>query len=86
MSHEIEFKNGAHSFAYAGLPTWHSLGHKVPSDLTPEQMLNAASLNWKVKKIPAYAEVAGKRIMMVPCQWKLQVHLRVVRLFSSLPR
>lgn len=64
MSHEIEFRNGAHSFAYAGEEPWHNLGKKVPHDLTPEQMLNAAGLDWKVKKIPAYAEVGGKRIMM----------------------
>lgn len=64
MSHEIEFRNGSYSMAHAGETPWHGLSKHVPSDLTPEQMLNAAGLDWKVKKIPAYAEVGGKRIVM----------------------
>jgi phage/plasmid-like protein (TIGR03299 family) len=41
--------------AYAGDVPWHGLGVKVPGDLTPEQMLEAAGLDWEVRKINAYA-------------------------------
>lgn len=54
MSHEIEFLEGRHSFAYAGEPAWHGLGTKVPGDLTPLQMLQSAGLDWKVRKYPAF--------------------------------
>jgi phage/plasmid-like protein (TIGR03299 family) len=55
MAHEIEMVNGKAQMAYAGDVPWHGLGVKVPSDLTPEQMLEAAGLNWTVKKIEAFA-------------------------------
>ena len=62
MSHEIEMIDGKAQMAYAGSVPWHGLGSKVLADLTPEQMLEAAGLNWSVEKIPAYAEVAGKQV------------------------
>jgi phage/plasmid-like protein (TIGR03299 family) len=62
MAHEIEEINGKAQMAYAGDVPWHGLGVKVPFDLTPTQMLDAAGLNWSVEKIPAYAEVAGKQV------------------------
>ena len=54
--------DGKAQMAYAGSVPWHGLGSKVLADLTPEQMLEAAGLNWSVEKIPAYAEVAGKQV------------------------
>jgi phage/plasmid-like protein (TIGR03299 family) len=62
MAHEIESVNGKAQMAYAGTVPWHGLGVKVPADLTPEQMLEAAGLNWTVEKIPAFAEVGGKQV------------------------
>ena len=62
MAHEIESVNGKAQMAYAGAVPWHGLGVKVPADLTPEQMLEAAGLNWTVEKIPAFAEVGGKQV------------------------
>jgi hypothetical protein len=56
MAHNVE------TMAYAGEVPWHGLGVKVPGDLTPDQMLEAAGLNWTVEKIPAYATVAGKQV------------------------
>jgi len=64
MSHEIEFKDGRYCFAYAGEEPWHKLGKKVPSDLAPNQMLEAAGLDWEVSKIPGYADINGKRIRL----------------------
>ncbi len=60
--HELEFVNGQASMAYAGDLPWHGLGTKVPSDLSPEQMMKAAGLDWEVEKFPAFAEINGKRI------------------------
>jgi phage/plasmid-like protein (TIGR03299 family) len=55
MAHEIEMVDGKAQMAYAGDVPWHGLGVKVPADLTPEQMLEAAGLDWEVRKINAYA-------------------------------
>ncbi len=45
MSHEVE------TMAYNRIEVpWHGLGTSVDSDLTPDEMLVAAGLNWKVQK------------------------------------
>jgi len=62
MAHMIEEINGKAQMAYAGEKPWHGLGTQVPADLTPAQMLEAAGLNWTVTKVPAYAEINGKKI------------------------
>jgi phage/plasmid-like protein (TIGR03299 family) len=62
MAHMIEEVNGIAQMAYSGETPWHGLGTKVPNDLTPVQMLDAAGLNWTVEKIPAFATVAGEQI------------------------
>ena len=45
MAHMVE------TMAYAGEVPWHGLGTKVPADLTPEQMLEKAGLDWEVHKV-----------------------------------
>jgi len=62
MAHMIEMVNGKAQMAYAGDVPWHGLGTKVPADLTPAQMLEAAGLDWTVEKIPAFAKVDGKQV------------------------
>ena len=62
MAHEIEMINGKAQMAYAGDLPWHGLGTRVPDDLTPEQMLEAAGLNWEVEKVEAFAKVGGKSV------------------------
>lgn len=63
MAHELEIlENGKASHVYAGQVPWHNLGTKVPADLTPEQMMEAAGLDWGVNLVPAYATVAGKNV------------------------
>jgi len=47
--------DGVAQMAYAGAVPWHGLGIEVPADLTPEQMLDAAGLNWEVRKYPTFA-------------------------------
>lgn len=63
MSHELEiFENGQASMVYAGDVPWHGLGTKVSNDLTPEQMLKAAGLDWSVYTEPCYTNIGGKEI------------------------
>lgn len=56
MSHEID------TMAYAGETPWHGLGYRIPADLTPEQMMEAAKVGWEVRKIPAHIRMGDKRI------------------------
>jgi phage/plasmid-like protein (TIGR03299 family) len=48
MAHLVE------TMAYAGEVPWHGLGNAVSSDMTPEEMVVAAGLDWTVSKRPAY--------------------------------
>ncbi len=58
MAHEVE------TMAYAGEVPWHGLGKQVLADLTPEQMLHEAQLDWEVEKIPAFAVVNGENVQV----------------------
>jgi phage/plasmid-like protein (TIGR03299 family) len=59
MSHNIEVINDKYMMAYAGDTPWHGLGTKVPNDLTSDQMLEAAGLDWTVEMVPAFANIGG---------------------------
>ena len=48
MSHEVE------TMAYAGELPWHGLGVPVSNDMSAYEMMEAAQLNWSVKKQPMY--------------------------------
>lgn len=54
MAHMVE------TMAYAGEVPWHGLGERVPSDLSPQQMLEKAGLDWSVDKVPAFITLDGK--------------------------
>lgn len=63
MAHELEImENGQASMAYAGDVPWHGLGFKVPDDLSPEQMMEAANLNWTVETVPLMAPYSDRQI------------------------
>ena len=62
MAHEVEMVNGVAQMAYAGTKPWHGLGVEVSNDLTPEQMMRKAGLDWSVEKTPVYADVDGEKI------------------------
>lgn len=62
MAHELEMVNGEASMAYAGDVPWHGLGVKVSNDLTPEQMLKAAKLDWNVTPVELFADYNGKKL------------------------
>lgn len=62
MAHMLEIVEGKAQMAYAGDVPWHGLGVKVSNDLTPEQMLKAAGLDWTVDPVELFAEVGDKRL------------------------
>ena len=61
MAHELEIVNGKAKMVYAGTVPWHNLGKEISPDLTPEQVLAEAGLDWEVSKVPAFANIAGKQ-------------------------
>ena len=56
MSHEVE------TMAYAGQTPWHGLGVPVNNDLTPDQMMQKAGLDWEVEKVDAFVRVGDQEI------------------------
>ena len=62
MAHELEMIGDKASMAYTGDLPWHGLGTKVSNDLTPDQMLKAAGLDWTVDPINLFANVGDKEI------------------------
>lgn len=56
MSHEVE------TMAYAGELPWHGLGEKVSNDLTSDQMLVKAGLDWNVHEVESYVDFQGDKI------------------------
>ena len=48
MAHEVE------TMAYAGQVPWHGLGKQVDNNMSPDEMLKAAQIDWTVSKRPAY--------------------------------
>lgn len=62
MAHEIEIVDNVARHAYVGDVPWHGLGVRVPADISPEDMMKAAGLDWEVQKFPAFAMVDGKKV------------------------
>ena len=56
MAHNVE------TMAYAGEVPWHGLGVPVSNDLTPNQMMKKAGLDWTVEQIDTYVTVGDKKI------------------------
>ena len=57
MAHQVE------TMAYAGEVPWHGLGVEVSNDLTPNQMMKKAGLDWTVEQIDSYATLPnGKKV------------------------
>ena len=58
MAHNLET-------VYVGEEPWHGLGKRVHHDLTPEQMMIEAGLDWEVRKVSQASKV-GKRHVRNP--------------------
>lgn len=56
MAHMME------TMAYAGEVPWHGLGKKVLNDLTPEQMMKEAGVDWHVEELETFVEFNGDKI------------------------
>ena len=56
MAHNVE------TMAYAGEVPWHGLGVPVSNDLTPNQMMKKAGLDWTDEQIDSYVTVGDKKI------------------------
>jgi len=68
MAHELEImENGEVAMAYVGEVPWHGLGKKVPADLSPEQMLKAANLDWTVERRPMFFKSNSGDVLTNSC-------------------
>jgi phage/plasmid-like protein (TIGR03299 family) len=56
MTHAVE------TMAYAGQLPWHGLGTKVEPNLTPDEFLVEAGLDWEVEKKDSFVEVGDQKI------------------------
>ena len=56
MAHMVE------TMAYAGEVPWHGLGVPVSNDLTPQQMMVKAGVDWDVHERQSFIEFDGKKI------------------------
>lgn len=54
--HQIE------TIALANEVPWEGVGFPISNDLTSEQILKKAGLNWEVEKIPLYGDINGKQV------------------------
>lgn len=57
--HNLEIIDGSAQMAYRasqGVP-WHGLGVPVDDDMTPQEMMKAAGVDWKVTKADTYAQI-----------------------------
>ena len=50
MAHMIEVIDSVASMAYVGQAPWHGLGQQVDEGVSPEEILKAAKLDWRVEK------------------------------------
>ena len=50
------------TMAYAGSSPWGEIGTSVSNDLSPQQMMDKAGLDWSVNKVPTYADYQGEKI------------------------
>ena len=56
MAHMVE------TMAYAGEVPWHGLGVPVSNDLTPEQMMVKAGVDWTVAEVESFIEFNGQQV------------------------
>ncbi len=65
MAHNLWIENGRARMMYAGKPPWHGLGTKLDGPATSAQAIQAAGLDWMVRKVPLYA-IDGPGVAHVP--------------------
>lgn len=60
MAHQLEVINGAGSMFFVGETPWHKLGIQLEGNVTTEQALKAAKLDWDVGMRPLFNELGTK--------------------------
>ena len=55
MAHNLLIKDGEASMFYVEQKPWHKLGTKLDEPATAAEAIEAASLDWDVRKVPLYA-------------------------------
>ena len=62
MAHMVEMIDGVAQMAYAGDVPWHGLGTQVSNDLTPDQMMKKAGLDWTVHEVESFVNFNDETI------------------------
>ncbi len=65
MAHNLWIENGEAHMMFAGQLPWHGLGTQLSGPATSAEAIEAAGLDWRVRKIPLYA-IEGPGIAHVP--------------------
>jgi phage/plasmid-like protein (TIGR03299 family) len=60
MAHEIDLSTGKPAIAYVGEEPWHGLGEKLPEGAPIDTWLQAARLQWELKRLPVQYLVDGR--------------------------
>ncbi|MEN6533117.1 MAG: DUF932 domain-containing protein [Bryobacteraceae bacterium] len=60
MGHDIDQSTGKPAIAYVGEKPWHGLGEELPGGQPIEAWLQAARLDWELKRLPVQYLVDGK--------------------------
>lgn len=59
------------TMAFAGEVPWHGLGKRVGNNLTPEEILKEAGLDWEVQKNPLYIKTFDDDLREIPAKYAL---------------
>ena len=63
MAHMLEMVDGQAQMAYVGQTPWHGLGVKLEEGVSPQEMMEAAGLDWEVKKVDLhYGRFSDKKV------------------------
>ena len=73
MSHNLMIQNGEASMMYVGGVPWHGLGTALDKPATAEEAIQAARLDWQVKKLPLYASDGEHSLLRLPVPDKYAV-------------
>jgi phage/plasmid-like protein (TIGR03299 family) len=65
MAHNLWIENGKAHMMFAGQLPWHGLGTQLSGPATSAEAIEAAGLDWRVRKVPLYA-IEGPGIAHVP--------------------
>lgn len=56
MSHDLDFTKGRAAIAYSGQTPWHGFGEEMEPEMTQDQWLTAAGMDYQVLELPVNFE------------------------------